>query len=441
MTTAGVSTGASIIYSPPKPDLSKWIFGDTITADILHYLRCRDDKAGFFLDVLIDDAFRGFEYVDPKTKESEVIYFENVIKRVVKWACEYGWSVNVHLENDVNSSKLRLAMNMEKSESIQGFHPFVNGIGGITNFLINNETGYPSKFMIKPNAQTPEIEIDASRCDIYTWGDETSSWQGYTMLGKGIDHIISLKLLLGTLSRRSRDYSTIRYLIQLLGNQNTPNDVNAPIPESVKDSIANALKDIPHTVVNGKVEIGTVGGPVSTTELGISVESSKESIATSGGVAKTDITGAEAGQKLSTDANQASYGMTMRNIQKHFLPFIMKTMARLGHPITGFKSGAELSAESRYDKLALLYNTYNSAPDELREPIALKIESFYKQEFGMEVKIKVMKNENGSGIGGGSESSGGKGGFGEKGSREKGSRSESGSREESEGRSGEEREE
>jgi hypothetical protein len=61
-----------------------------------------------------------------------------------------------------------------------------------------------------------------------------------------------------------------------------------------------------------------VGGLLNDTELGLTVEGLKEMIACGFGVTKSDITGANAGEKLGADFNQSSYFMTLEDIQRNY---------------------------------------------------------------------------------------------------------------------------
>jgi hypothetical protein len=290
----------SVITIPSKPDLSKRVYGDAFSADDLHYLRTRDARAYYAIDDLLDAAFRrGFREKDDEVQEpagkppvdgeqktaapgssipkkptgaqkrpkltrdedddNSIELHVPTMKKGWKFAAEYGWGLVVHYHEGEN--KLKEAMGEDESVLIQAFHPLVADFGGVKRWDTDPKTGLPTKFYIQPNAGVAaDIEVDASRCDIYTWGDISNAWQGYTSLGPSLDDIIGNRLWRATAGRRIRDYSTARYLIQKL-------NATAALDATEKAEIASAFAGVPHAAVPGEWKVDTVGGPIMIAQM------------------------------------------------------------------------------------------------------------------------------------------------------------------------------
>ena len=416
----------SVITVPTKPDLSKRVYGDAFSADDLHYLRTRDARAYYAIDDLLDAAFRrGFREKDDEVQEpagkppvdgeqktaapgsslpkrptgaqkkpkltrdedddNSIDLHVPTMKKGWKFAAEYGWGLVVHYHEGEN--KLKEAMGEDESVQIQAFHPLVADFGGIKRWDTDEKTGLPKKFYIQPNAGIgTEIEVDASRCDIYTWGDISNAWQGYTSLGPSLDDIIGNRLWRATAGRRIRDYSTARYLIQKL-------NATAALDATEKAEIASAFAGVPHAAVPGEWKVDTVGGPTDTAELTLVTSAQVASVAVGQGINVSDMEGANAGAKLSTDSNMTSYDDRVLDIQMHCFPSCKKTLKRLGFTVTGFQKSLTLLQTTKLDRLTKLLDTYGSAAQELKEPIKSLLVHTFKQEFGLKIDFEVQEPE------------------------------------------------
>lgn len=392
---AALRSGASgtmattIITCPVKPDQSKKVFGDTFTADELEYMRMRDAKCGFIVDTRVDDAFRnGFVYAN-KSQQKEGDKYKALVKKFWKFAMQFGWSIIIH--KDAMTPELMNALPPNtKSAGIQGLHPWTQTDGGVARVDTDSNTGYPVTYWYRgpKGVQGTDIPINAARCDLYTHGDETTSWQGYTSIGRSYDPAVGLRLWLAQALRRQRDLPGARFLISGIDPTNAGKPVNSDIQEQLKKSFPNI--DIAAVNAND-TKVQPMPSPSDTGENSLVVTQANQDTAVGASVSQSDMTGSQAGAKLSTDADTATYFMTAKDIQAEALPQIQATYNKLGIEIEGFKSAAELPAEKKLDKAIALMGAYNNASEELKPLLAETIQDFYKSEFGKEVTINVRQ--------------------------------------------------
>lgn len=379
-----LNTG-ELIYVPKKPDLSTRVYGDTFTADDLHYMRLRDAKARFIVETMVDDEFRnGFVYKNDDHDPLETLAHERIIRKAMKYKRAFGWSLVVHLDGVSESLDVDI---LDESIEIQAWHPYVNDIGGITNWDTDDATGLPTYFYIKPYGSfKTEIKVAASRCHVLTNGDQTNQWQGYTSIGSNFDELLAMRLWSAVAMRRVRDYATIRYLIMRLGQP-------GPIDAAELARIANAMGDIPHAAVSGEYKVEQVGGPVDDTEMQLATSNALQSIAVGAGINTADMTGSEAGAKLSTDSNMNTYDNQIRDMQLDDLPTVRAIMKRLGHEVVQFKPSWQFAPKQKYDLLSKLCDSYTTAAQELKEPLAMVLKEIFLSEFGRKIEIEVQEPE------------------------------------------------
>ena len=383
-----INKGTTPLFSPRKLDLSKRTYGDAFTADDLHYVRARDARVRYAIDTRVNDAFRNGLTV--KNKAHREIVQENtpIVRRASKWMLEFGWSLVIHLgDGDDDAAALARAMSPDQqSRAFMAWHPYVQDLGGVQFWELDKATGRPTTFYIRVPNSDASYTIDASRCDIYTHGDYSNHWQGLSDLAAGLDPIIGMRMWEGTAIRRARDYSTVRYVIPL-----PPNCFDSRTGEplaAVKALADQAFTDVPYLLVPaGAGMVDRVGGPIDPNEGILVMETIKESIATSMSIAKTDVTGGEAGHKLSADANEGIYSMTMKDIQMELYPFIRDTFRRMGVEVTGFRTAAELPPAQKYTVLGSLVGLFNISPPSIKEAVALLIDNFFEGEFGMDIEV------------------------------------------------------
>lgn len=387
-------TTSDIIACPTRPDLSKKVYGDAITNDDLWYMRMRDDKVGFVIDVMTDDAHRNGWVYEKGKKPENADALERVIKQCHKWGRQLRNSIIIFL--DKSTEDLNQAMG--KAVGMFAMHPLVSSEGGyhVLKEDIDKKTGFPLRYHVIPFPGykgadgSKDIVVDASRVELYTNGDLSRSWEGTCAVSRVYDDALGLRLLRGTQMRRARDYATIRYLIQLMGITKDPK--TQMVPQDIITYFSNALKDVPHMLVAGEAKVDPIGGPVQPEELGIVVDQANKGSATGAGVATSDITGSEAGAKLSTDADQATYGMQIKDIQRDITAFGIRVFKRLGIKVSGMKSPSELPAEKKYEQLGKLLDMYNRSPPSIKDAVGQLITDFMSAEFNKEVVIDVGKD-------------------------------------------------
>lgn len=392
---AALRSGASgtmintIITCPVKPEQATKVFGDPFNADELEYMRMRDAKCGFIIDTRVDDAFRnGFVYAN-KNQQKEGDKYKPIIKKFWKFAMQFGWSIILH-KDAITADLMKALPPNTKSLGIQGLHPWTQNDGGIARVDIDPKTGFPLTFWYRGarGTQGADIPIDAARCDIYTHGDETTSWQGYTAIGRSYDPALGLRLWLAQALRRQRDLPGARFLITGID----PTNAGKPVNTDVQDQIKKTFPGIDVVAVNGDVtKVQALPSPSDTGENTLVVTQANQDTAVGASVSQSDMTGSQAGAKLSTDADTATYFMTAKDIQAEAFPQISITYNKLGIEIEGFKSAAELPAEKKIDKAIALVGAYNNAAQELKSVLAETIQDFYKSEFGKEVTINVRQ--------------------------------------------------
>jgi len=380
-----------VIYLPKKPNWSLRVYGDDFTPEDLHYLRLRNDKARFVIDTMTDDAFRnGFICKNPDQQPAER-GFRPIVKRNEKFARQFGWGLMLHLKEGENN--LANKIGEAQSAEIQSFGPFVAGTGGVTEWdtisLSYKKTGVPEWYKIKPDdAGSDIITANADRVEIYTNGDETYGWQGYTALGPILDAILSTHMWSAVAMRRARDYAVIRYLVQKLEGINQG---EAVITAGDRDYIQKMMGDNPHAVVDGKWAINTVAPPMDPAETEGALKRAIQGIAIGSGNSVSDMEGSRGpGQ----DKGNGDYETTLRDIQENSFIHAKPTFARLGIEIKGMKSSWEIPALQKYELLSGMVDAFNKSPEGLDEVIAGVIQDIIQEQFEKKVVIDLQASRN-----------------------------------------------
>ena len=377
-----------MITCPDKPDMSAKVFGDTFTHDDLQYMRMRDSKVGFIIDTRVDDAFRNgliFTNPDHAKKAVKVVPY---VKKFWKFTMLHGWSIIVHQK--ASSPDLAQVLPPDAfSLGIQGIHPWTKLDGGISRVVLDLKSGYPTMYYYRgpSGTQVSDIPIDAKDCDLYIYGDQTTSWQGYTAAGKSYDPALGLRLWLAAALRRQRDFPGARYIIKGIDPGKAGQAVDAAVVTEIKKSFPN----IDVVAFNGvDVDVAVMESTADTGEGALVVDQASKDSAVGAAIGVSDMTGSQAGAKLSTDADTSTYAMTAKDIQADAFPQIEVTFKKLGLPIEGFKTASELPAEKKQLAMVGLMDLYCRCMPELKQIIADRITSFMASEYGQEVEIKVV---------------------------------------------------
>jgi hypothetical protein len=301
------------------PDWSDWTFGDKFTYSDLNYLRSRDGHAKFVIDVLTNDAFsKGFVIETDGDPDPDRAIL-NTCRKAAKWARQFGHAI---VAFDLITYKLRALSPME--------------LGGARLTVKLDDRKYPISFTYREGTAAEEV-IPIANCVIFTNGDNTNAWQGYSELGATIDEYIVKRGWRGAALERARNFSKIVHLLT------TPE----PVSESDKTEIK---KSFPHgdvAVVQGEWNHVLIGGNLEQGELDRVMDDSVGTMAVGAGITKTDMTGAEAGQKLGTDSNQHHYFSEIRAIQDMFILPCKEVYKKFGITVTRFEDAWQMSREQK----------------------------------------------------------------------------------------------
>jgi hypothetical protein len=407
MLTAGDTS--KVIVCPTKPDLSKRVYGDLFDANDLHYIIMRDPQAHFIVSTMSKDACRnGYVYetdteptatedmtspddVDEelparkpaKKPENPGEEYEPALEQFLEFKRGYGTAFMLFLDGDTSD----LAKTIQNPVGIKAYPPYNIDDGGVAHWDLDPATGLPAIFYIRVPGVADEFAVAASRVYIGKEGNETVGWQGYTALGPMIDYLIGKHLWHATSMRRSRDYATIRYILtKAMGKWST----------NEKAAAADAFTDIPHLLVDGNggdVSVNPVGGPVQPEELALNIDQADKMIAAGAGVAQSDITGSQAGAKLSTDADTATYAIQIKDIQIAHYKDAKEIFKRLGIKITGMNPPGELPAEQKLTGLVTLCDLYTRAAPSVQEGVAQLLQNFMSSEFNIDIEVDVAGDQ------------------------------------------------
>lgn len=292
------------------PDLRGWVSGDLFMNADLHFLRMRDAHAKFVIDTLTDDAFaRGFVFKQEGSDEDRIILKH--CRRAAKWSRQFGCGFVYVSDGEIES-----------------FPPFTVGDeGGVMRVETDPMTGYPMEYQVRIGRQKT-VTLPADKVVIFTNGDATRSWQGYSELGATIDEYILKRSWRGAALQRARAYSAAVHLLT------TKNDM---VSEVDKEEIK---KSFPHgdvAVVSGEWDYTKIGGSLEAGELDRVMDDSMAALAVGAGITVNDMKGGEAGQKLSTDSNQHHYFAEVRAIQDTFYIPCREVYARFGITVVRFE--------------------------------------------------------------------------------------------------------
>ncbi|MDY7080013.1 MAG: hypothetical protein SXV54_24300 [Chloroflexota bacterium] len=375
-------------------------YGANFTADQLNFLRARDAVAHFAIDTRVQDAFRNGLLAETFGTQAVVDAHMVDLTKGVMWAMQYGWSVLIHVgEGDDDANALAETMGDRPSLKFIAWHPYVQELGGIVDWREDESTGRPSEITIRVPATGNagmdgigrDFHVAGDRLSILTWGYHTNHWMGLSCLSAALDPILGSYLWQGTAIRRQRDYATARWIVPLPMTCFDPG--TGLLRSDVETQLNTVFSGVPYVAVPPGLDApSSIGGPLDEAEEGLVLDHATSSYAAALAITKADITGAEAGQKLSVDANDLAYAMTSRDIQKFWLPAIQKAFERMGVVVTGFRSASELSPEKRYVTLGHLMDMYNRAPPSVKPIIAQLLQSFLEAEFGIQEELDVASD-------------------------------------------------
>jgi len=327
------------IYTSLDVDLDDWERGDTFTAEQLLYLYQRDPFVQWRIDDMTEDATRNWlnNFPDDQQRVKEVIL------QAMKWSQLYGDAIVI-----------------VKKDLLDVFHPLVDGVGYETPTGEDlDEMGYPKRFKIKIG-ERKEIVVDAEDVVIFPHVKKERTWRGYSAIGAVFDDIIDLRKWRKVYGKRASKVAVPSFHVNR----------ESPWTETEKQTLKDVFGENEVAATHGNVKFETIGGVLQQNEIESVKEALMEALAAGFDVNKTDLKGAEAGQKLSTDANQGAYQMALVDIQKHYTPYVKEVLRRLGIEFGGWNTPWEESEQVKIQNIQVLTAAYLACVDKGAQEIA-----------------------------------------------------------------------
>lgn len=338
----------------PVFDITAWN-PDTsvITPALLHFLWCRDPVTQFLVDTLIEEAFR-YGPVLP-SKEYELPPW--VMPRIVhgaKYAWHYGsgaWFLDTGTDWDDLKNPCDL------SKEVVDIRPMpleITGKGGINRYTMN-DLGEVTTLYWKVAGSSRVVEIDASHFIFLNGIIKDQDPRGHPAIEPLINTIMSLKLWERTSGTRAK---------QAIGASHAV--VAKEWSATNKTEIKKSLGDTKVLFLNSndEVQFNEIGRATTDSEIATFQDQSWKNLSAGTGAAQSDMTGAAAGAKLSTDANSSIRVMKLEGIQRHFYEMAEKLFDRLALPGFAFKGWVdprEITEDQRFVELMNMMTAYNNA--------------------------------------------------------------------------------
>jgi hypothetical protein len=280
----------------PTFDLSTWTSTSIITVDIANWVRCRTPIGRFRIDTVVGDAFRyGFNL---KNKEDKLPrWVLPIFMDGAKWSETFGHA-GIYNPDGIN---------------VEALPPlFSSSRGGIGAFH-ENELGNPESWDYYTAANTKNSNYPMEQLVLMSALKTDRDYRGHSVFEPVIDDIMYLQKWRMASGVRAKEYANAGKIAVKTGEWTALEKAEIAKTFNNAKIFTVGIKD-----AQGKFELLDVGGLLNDTELGLTVEGLKEMIACGFGVTKSDITGANAGEKLGADFNQSSYFMTLEDIQRNY---------------------------------------------------------------------------------------------------------------------------
>lgn len=280
----------------PAFDLSTWTSTSTLTLDIAHWIRCRTPIGRFRIDTVVGDAFRyGFNLKEGSQKPPKWVL--PLFISAVKYAEEFGYA-GIYDPDGIN---------------FEAMPPnFSSSRGGIGAFN-EDEKGIPQSWEYYTAVGTKSDTFPMSSLVLLSALKADRDYRGHSVFEPVVDDIMYLQKWRMASGIRAKEYANAGKIAVKTG----------AFTDADKASIAKIFPNAKIFTIglpdkDSTFELLDVGGLLNDTELGLTVEGLKEMVACGFGVTKSDITGANAGEKLGADFNQSSYFMTLEDIQRNY---------------------------------------------------------------------------------------------------------------------------
>jgi len=319
----------------------EWEPGQSFGADTLLFLYESDGLVQFRIRNMTEDATRNW-LVNAEFDETA----QEIVKAMM-WSQLYGDAIVVLYDEGENN----LLEDVKSPVALQAFHPLAGDCGYTVGK--NKENGWPAFFKIRTGG-FKSIVVNADRCVIFPYKKTTNSWRGYSAIGPVIDEIIFYRKWVNVFAERASKVAVPSF---------HANKKDGTWTRDEKENLEDVFGEDEVAATSGEVTFSTIGGALEPNEIEQVCERLLERIAACWGVTKADLKGAEAGQKLSTDANRGAYQMALVDIQRHYTPHVKKVLERMGLEWTGWNTPWEMPIESRINNLIALAATYEQVQD------------------------------------------------------------------------------
>lgn len=369
------------IFTPTKSTtLATKDYTDPVfTADELFTLYLTDAYVEKTLHAQTIEALRYWVKVTGGKDPSEA--YKADILQAVDWARLFGFSIITFMDTNP-----QLGDPLEEGFDgyrIKSYHIKVTGLPGIVRWDLD-ANNYPTNFYIKVSDVGQEIKIDASRVVVFSNNWKTGHWRGITDLSNVLADLNGMRKQRSSLSDRADQYPVAGAVISTTEDVTDDDQLAA---QDAFDPISVLL------VKNGSVS--PLGGLLSPTELETAISELKESVIVGTGYAKSDVTGAQAGEKLSEDKNRDMKSVRYQVIQLTFENPVMKVFEKLGLTWNGWAEPDELNKSEKVTTIVQLSNAFNNASDEgIRTIIAnLALDIFKKEAQGVTINTEIEEVE------------------------------------------------
>ncbi len=319
-------------------------YGHSPTPEEYAYLYRADPIVQFAIDTMVEDACRKGH----NGKDASRVPVEKMARKMARL---YGDSIVVLYDTNADLS----AKFNGKALGCAVFTPLVGGTGyHDPNVDELDESGIPRFYRIAINGK--EVKVDASRCVMYANKPTPNTYRGISCLDAVIDDIWVKRKWMNRFGYRSSKLPDT--VIEV--NRKSGTWVTAD-----KTVIDDALGDVDHVFTEGEMTMNAVTPPFDAPAIAIIMEGADERIAAGLGVTKNDIKGAEAGQKLGTDANESTYVTTLEDIQEGFVEADKKVEAAFGQLEFDWNSPSDTPDKEKVETFVLLVGALSTILEKL----------------------------------------------------------------------------
>ena len=280
----------------PYYDLSTWTSTSVLTLDIAHWIRCRTPVGRFRIDTVVGDAFRyGFNFKEPKAKIP--MWVLPIFLTSVKYAETFGYA-GIYNPDGINA---------------QALPPnFSNSRGGIGKFN-ESDTGIPETWEYYTSAGSVQGTYKMGTLNLLSALKCDGDYRGHSVFEPVCDDIMYLQKWRMASGVRAKEYANAGKIAVKVGTWTATDktELGKIFPNAKIFTVGVPTAATEFALLD-------VGGLLTDSEQQLTIEGLKEMIACGFGVTKSDITGANAGEKLGADFNQSSYFMTLEDIQRNY---------------------------------------------------------------------------------------------------------------------------